>query len=365
MPTVTVVYVHVPGDHRYEALGRRYVETALAHPPGHACRHLVVCQGGPVRHGLFADLAALGEVGFHEHDNSGWDIGAFIAGAAHISDDIVVCMGGSAYVRRAGWLARMVEVWDVAGPGLYGSLSSYEGRPHLNTTGFWCAPAMLQRYPLPVRRLSDRYAFEHGEFAWWRRLELEGVTVRLATWDGIYEWPQWRTPPDISCRGTQANCLTYFRVNDEYDEHARHDPGERQRLEARVDGRVDPRWAQAEALDAAGSHDAAALIYVELSRQPGRDGGLATYRLGSVCERQGRFGDAASAFVRITGAPTLPVEWRAGAAFHLGRIAEAEGDRSNALARYRDAVRLVPSHRAAWSAIDRLSVMPAIAHFGR
>ena len=192
-----------------------------------------------------------------------------------------------------------------------------------------------------------------------RRAECRSIAVVVSAMSGttnqLVDWTRGAAGPDLHGKD----------YDDEYDEHARHDPGERQRLEARVDGRVDPRWAQAEALDAAGSHDAAALIYAELSRQPGREGGLATYRLGSVCERQGRFGDAASAFVRITGAPTLPVEWRAGAAFHLGRIAEAEGDRSNALARYRDAVRLVPSHRAAWSAIDRLSVMPAIAHFGR
>ena len=38
-----------------------------------------------------------------------------------------------------------------------------------------------------------------------------------------YEWNVWRNPPNISRRGTQENCLTYFRINYEYERCCRED----------------------------------------------------------------------------------------------------------------------------------------------
>lgn len=354
MPSVTLVYVHVAGDPRFDAFARRYVDTVAAHPGGHPCQHVVVCQGA-ASPALQSTFERLGDVRYMAHDNVGWDIGAFIAAASATDDDAMLCMGASAYVRRPGWLARFVDAWHRHGAGLYGSLSSAEGGPHLNTSGFLCPPAFLRGYPHAVRTRPDRYAFEHGRDAFWRRLDRAGEVVRLVTWDGVYPWSEWRAAPDISCRGSQANCLTYFRLNDEYDAAVARGLAEQQAFEARVDGALDPRWQLAELAEGAGALDDAIALYADLVTTPGRDGGLATYRMASLLERQLRHDESLMNFRRVIADEALSPDWRAGAAFHVGRIEETQQDAVGAIRAYRIALDHAPSHHAARAALLRLT----------
>jgi hypothetical protein len=168
--------------------------------------------------GLFSLLDDLVIAG---HDDTGWDIGAYIK-MAQLLDSVspgqpMFCCGGSTSFRQAGWLKRLVEVWEKYGPGIYGTQSSYQFRPHLNTNGFMCLPRHLLSYPRVVADKGERYNFEHGLGAWWEQIFNAGEHVKLVTWDGEYDWPEWRKPPNISCRGDQSNCLAYFRINYDYE----------------------------------------------------------------------------------------------------------------------------------------------------
>lgn len=212
-PSVAVVYVHVPG---HDEATRQLVSSYLQHPSGFNHRVIVVCQGAATVE-MKILLSKLNNSAFFQHDDTGWDIGAYIAVSKIISEDMMVCFGGNTYLKRSGWLKRMVEVWQKYGPGLYGSFASYEIRPHLNTTGFWCLPDMFRQYPHAVKTKADRYKFEHGENSFWKTVSEQAYPVKLVTWDGEYDWRDWRKPANIFRRGDQSNCLMGWRLTQEYD----------------------------------------------------------------------------------------------------------------------------------------------------
>jgi GT2 family glycosyltransferase len=238
-PSVVVVYVHVPHDQEHIELTRRFVFSCLKNPGGVGHRIIVVCQGRPPTQEMRKLLLTLPNVSFYQHDDSGWDIGAFIAVSKTIPEDMMVCLGGTAFVQRQGWLQRMVSVWQKHGPGLYGSQATYEVSPHLNTSGFWCSPSLLANYPIKVNTKLQRYDFEHGRNALWKLAYKKGCKVMLATWDGEYEWPEWRKPPNIYRRGDQSNCVTFFRHSSNY---AAADASLKRAMEKLADTITDPNY---------------------------------------------------------------------------------------------------------------------------
>lgn len=247
---ITACYVHVPGDRAHEAMAHAYLTSIIKHPAGCDHHNLVICQKrepDPMFRGLFEQY--LPNCSFFIHDDSGWDIGGYQSAARAVKTPIMLCLGGSATVRREGWMARMVEAWNKHGVGFYGSLSSNQCRPHFNTTGFWCDPGMLMDYHTKVVTQADRYEFEHGANSCWWGINKIGLPTKLVTWDGEYDWPDFRTPPNISCRGDQSNCLTYFRINYNYDHYRLHDAGAKANLEYLTDSHMtDPgfnyaKWA--------------------------------------------------------------------------------------------------------------------------
>ena len=198
------------------SLACRFIASIHANPAGHDYELVVASNGGPPdleTQLLFAPFNAR----FIERSDEGWDIGAFIEVSHKIECEMVVCFGGPGYVRRAGWLKRMVYAWKKHGPGFYGSLSTYEVSPHINTTGFWCMPELLRAYPYKVVTREDRYNFEHRERACWRMAARMGLPVKFVTWLKEYDWPHWRDEPNIYRRGNQSACLTYFRHSDSFD----------------------------------------------------------------------------------------------------------------------------------------------------
>ena len=46
--------------------------------------------------------------------------------------------------------------------------------------------------------------------------EEEGLQTRLVTWDGSYDLPDWRKPPNIFRRGDQSNLIVRDRHADAY-----------------------------------------------------------------------------------------------------------------------------------------------------
>jgi hypothetical protein len=214
--TATMVFVHVLNNAEYDGLSRNFVSSYAKFPPGADHETLVVFNNGEPTDEDRARFSPLPKCRFLNWNNSGQDIGGFIAASQIITSDCAVYFGCTSYLQRAGWLERMLTVWAKYGPGFYGSLGTYEVSPHINTTGFWCAPEMLRKYPHRVNVKKERYAFEHGDRALWLLVAKSGFPALLATWDGEYSWPDWRRPWNIYRRGDQSNCLTYFRHSTNY-----------------------------------------------------------------------------------------------------------------------------------------------------
>jgi hypothetical protein len=128
----------------------------------------------------------------------------------------MVCLGQSVHFHRHGWLERIVRAWEQFGPGMYGFLSSFLVRPHLQTTAFATSPQFLQDYPVKVVTKADRYEFEHGRFSFMNRLEVRRKPVKLVTFDGVYSKPMWRSPNNILWKGDQSNCLVWCNHTEDY-----------------------------------------------------------------------------------------------------------------------------------------------------
>lgn len=212
--TATLVYIHV-ADAMHEEMARQFVRSYHLNPPGMGHRTMIVCQNCEPSEEIMALFKTLPELYVYHHDDTGFDIGAYLAVAKFIETDLMICFGGSTFVRQAGWMRRMAEAFEKHGPGLFGPTATYQISPHLNTTGFWCPPSLLANFKRRVVTRKDRYEFEHGRTAFWKLVHRR-LPVKLVTWSGEYDWPDWRKPENIYHRGDQSNCLTFFRASLNY-----------------------------------------------------------------------------------------------------------------------------------------------------
>lgn len=207
----TLAIIHCP-DAQHEEQARQFVRSYIKHPPGVDHQTVVVVQAGRLSAEMCQLFGMLPNVNLYHHDDTGHDIGGYLAASKHIQTDLMICFGGSTFVRKEGWMRRMLEAVDKYGPGLYGPTASYQITPHLNTTGFWLPTKLLAESGRTVVTRHDRYEFEHGGDAFWKEVQFKiKLPVKLVTWDGAYDWPEWRSAPNIYHRGDQSNCLTYFR----------------------------------------------------------------------------------------------------------------------------------------------------------
>jgi hypothetical protein len=216
--TSTVVYIFPLCSPEYHDYALRFLESYHAFPPRMVHETVVVLNGGKATAEIRCLFSSLPNLRFLVRDNSGKDIGGFIAAAKTLTADLMVCFGSHGYFWREGWLRRMVEAREKHGPGLYGSSASYEVLPHLNTVGFWVDPPLLASYPWPVITDDDRYNFENQRTQdnrqFWKLVYRQGKPVLLVTWDGEYQWWDWRTPPEIFRRGGQTAMLAWWKQTD-------------------------------------------------------------------------------------------------------------------------------------------------------
>lgn len=216
---ILLAYIYVTAGPISNDLAAAFVGTYTAYPPGIAHDTLVICNNGPISEEGGLIFASMPNARFFPRSNEGWDIGAYFAAAkGPASDyDMVLWCGESVYFHRAGWLARFADAWNINGPGMYGPWASHLVRAHLNTTMFACAPSMFSFYPHTVRTRQERYQFEHGDQAFWRRLQARKIPTMLVTWDGCWRPGQWRYPKNILWRGDQSNCLAFCNHTDRWD----------------------------------------------------------------------------------------------------------------------------------------------------
>ena len=190
---VALVYVY-PNllPQTYQKMARRFVETYMKHPPGMRDHDIcVVVNGGLARISELEKLFFPLECHFMFHDNSGRDIGGFIASASQISCDLMFCLGAPVHFCRAGWLDTIINAYEQNGPGLYGPWGFHQPSIHLRTTAFACPPELLRAYPFEVHN-GNRYSFEHAaNLSFTSYVSKLGLKTMQVTWDGCFEQPEW------------------------------------------------------------------------------------------------------------------------------------------------------------------------------
>ena len=231
---ILLVYIFVTGgSHERGGLKStemfpRFLSTYQKFPPAYPHDSVIVCNGGLPSPEILKSFEPLGAKVYPRPSNAGWDIGGFVDMARMTDAEAMLCCGESTYFHRPYWLLRLVQAWQKHGPGFYGVFSSHQVRAHLNTNAFFCATPLLRHYPFAVKTREERYSFEHGANALWRQASLAKWPVFLTTWDGEYEYPNFRRPQNIMWRGDQSNCLMWCTHTDGWN---------------RVDARTRSEWS--------------------------------------------------------------------------------------------------------------------------
>jgi hypothetical protein len=193
---VVVVYVYpVFGEH-HDTLAERFAKSYKAHLPKTKHELVVVSNGGPPTDKMretFKDIPCR----WLEHDDTGWDIGAFRKAAKEIPAELMVFFGGSAHILGAGWLKRMIAAWKKHGLALYGVTANTGDRrygvwPHIRTTGFWLPPELLNAYPHKTDSSREsRYRFEHGPDCLTEWVGQQNLCAWMVTWSNEHLFPDW------------------------------------------------------------------------------------------------------------------------------------------------------------------------------
>ena len=213
---IVVVYIYpLDGREGHQAHALRFLDTYHQHPPGCDPETIVVCNGGNTDGAAKFLFGSLPNCYLLPHDDRGMDIGGFQLAAQNVPADLMVFLGGKSYLRRSGWLLRMVEAFERRGDTLYGA-SGNQGVgnicPHVRTTGFWMNPDLLNRYPNHQVQTHQRYDFEHGQnclTSWIRSL---GRIPYVVAWSGEYPLNICDTIPNGYHQGDQSNLLVGDRL---------------------------------------------------------------------------------------------------------------------------------------------------------
>jgi hypothetical protein len=234
-PALCYNYPVYGGDHDDYAI--RFALSYAAFPPEIEHDTFIICNGGKLNSRMQNIIECIGTFPnpryIERESNDGQDIGGYQYASMFLDYPAVMYFGGPSHFKRAGWFKRIMEVWDRQGPSMLGTMASFLQRPHLQTTGFLTAPEFIRKWGKPVTTRKERYNFEWGWGALWRKVVTWKMPAMLVTWDGEYAPKDWRKPANCLWRGDQSNCLTYFRHSDTYDDASVQ---ERQRLSRLADG---------------------------------------------------------------------------------------------------------------------------------
>ena len=180
-------------------MARRFANAYCDNPPGLSEHELIVVVNGggkitPRQERLFDPLVPT----FLYHDNSGKDIGAFRMAARTIPADLMIFLGGPVRPARAGWLDRIVRVYEDCGPALFGNFCFHEPVTHVRTTVWWCPPEIVNSHTLPIHN-DLRYEFEHGTRSITRHTQQLGFPVLQVTWKQVCPVEHWHYLANEEC----------------------------------------------------------------------------------------------------------------------------------------------------------------------
>lgn len=196
----------------YQNYAARFLASYNECPPG--CEHdtIVVFNGQRANSELTCMFSGLPSCRFLEHDNSGYDIGAFQFASRSSSCDMIVFLGASTWFNRGGWLVRMSQAFNQCGDAQYGAMGNrgdlkVKVWPHIRTTAFWMRPSLMNNYPKIVKRPDQRHPFEHGSSCFTSWVTKQGLKSLVVTWNHIFEWQNWDDDPNGFQRGDQSSLI--------------------------------------------------------------------------------------------------------------------------------------------------------------
>lgn len=210
---IAVVYCYAAiAGQKYDDYASRYLEHRQIFPAGMDHQNVVVVNGRKVTSEIACMFSSLPNCVFLEHDNSGFDIGAFQLASREIPADLMIFFGASTFFHRKDWLTRMVDAYEKHGIALYGAMGNRGNlhvnvHPHIRTTAFWMPPKLMNAYPIKITEKAQRHPFEHGKDCLTAWITRQGRKALVVTWRYEFEWKDWDSSPNGFHRGNQSEIL--------------------------------------------------------------------------------------------------------------------------------------------------------------
>lgn len=218
-----ILYCWPRGD-EFLSYAYRFITSFSQFPPQVEANIVILTDPGELDGEL--ELArTLPNVSFFQCPAPGKDLSRYFAYAEQSDADVIMCLGGSTYCRRAGWGLRAVTAFMNMGPiNLYGACGHTGAgpvRPHIRTTGFWCSPKVLRRYPMRPHSHAERYQVEHGGGCLSDWFANQGGQVLVVNFGSEFDLAHANDDPNGYARGNQANLLIGDRLTcPPYQAHA-------------------------------------------------------------------------------------------------------------------------------------------------
>ena len=213
---IVLATIRVPEQTSYDIVTARWLDTYGRFKPETPHSLIVVdsdVAAPPGEHAAHTD-------DFRVYTGGGWDCGIWQWLSKTVDADLLICTNTSTWFHRHGWMERFIEEFQTHGAGLYGSMASYELSPHIRTPVYVFPPEIMRDYPILCNSRPKTYTFEcAGRGDTFTSFCLKkGLPVKLVTWEGCYDLPDWRKPDNIFRRGDQSNILVKDRHSDAYEE---------------------------------------------------------------------------------------------------------------------------------------------------
>lgn len=246
---MTLVYP-LPFDawETFKPFAERWVATYRQHDSGYPHRIILSCSGKAPDNAssMFDGLP----VDWLDYNGGGIDIGAAQFAARYATTSFIVGMTSRVYFYKPGWLKQLMSARKTFGRGLYGASGTYERsqtlkawpNPHMRTVFYGMDVEDFRRFPYTVVDRPTAFKFESGEWNYMEWFRERGLPVKMVTWTGCYDVPEWRdfSVPNIFRRGDQSNLLVHDKHSDFY---AAANPATKRHLEAvSGDGLVVPNY---------------------------------------------------------------------------------------------------------------------------
>lgn len=240
--TVDLVYVHVARPEaaaEFNEAARKFIASYKEFPPEHEHKLFVVfCNGDPTLE-MTAIYDGL-DCAHRSYNGSGMDVGAQQAASRTTNGEFIASVNSRVFFHRAGWLKRMMEAREENGPGIYGSMASFEGcplgqvwpNPHLRTAFYGLDSKLWLEFPHTVNSREDSFRFESGEWNIANWCEANGHKAMLVSWGGCWHRGDWRKVPHGFRSGDQSNCLVWDRHSTIFNDN----PGAHAHLEGLANG---------------------------------------------------------------------------------------------------------------------------------